>query len=384
MNQHMQNAQIDLVPGDESLNAIVVGTGRSGSTMLSNLFREHPAIISLSEFFRLLHPMALGGGVGEVVDAAQFWEIIGTPATHLSFFLQQEIPMPEFLYPFKSLSSRFTGATGVPPILLVALPHLTSDYEALYDEIRLIVQDFPPDRLEIQFARLFRWLKQRFGCSTYIERSGHSLTIASSLVQMFPRTKFVHLVRDGRSCAWSMSRHFAFRFMIAMEMPVAGLTPDNTTDEDDGEDNDGNKGQPASNQTGIEQIASLPIPLANFGRFWSRLIIMGVQVLMTLPEEQVLTIRYENIITDPRRNLTRLIDFIDPSLQNASWLDRACTLIEERPSDWTRLPAGELAALARACQPGQAVLALVFQEGMHSARLPALLYDLANASARDF
>lgn len=368
MKEHRQGMQSDLSESDKGLNAIVVGTGRSGSTMLSNLFREHPAILSLSEFFRLLHPATLGGGV---VDAAQFWEIIGAPAVHLSIFLQQEVPLAEFLYPLKSPTSRFSSAAGVPPILLVALPHLTGDYETLYDEIRLAVEGFSPDRLERQFDRLFRWLKNRFGRSVCIERSGVSLPIASSLAQLFPTTKFVHLIRDGRACAWSMSQHFAFRFMVAMDIPVANSSPDRAPDED-------SERRQASSPVDFSHIVSRPIPVANFGRFWSQLIIAGVQALMVLPEEQILTIRYEDIIADPRRSLVRLMDYIDPSLNNVGWLERACALVEHRPSGWVRLPAEEIAALEKACEPGQAVLDLVLQEGMHSPQLAALLHELTN------
>ena len=31
--------------------------------------------------------------------------------------------------------SRFTAATGIPPILVTALPHLSDDPEGLYDEV---------------------------------------------------------------------------------------------------------------------------------------------------------------------------------------------------------------------------------------------------------
>lgn len=366
MNQYKSNVHPDPGTETESLNAIVVGTGRSGSTMLSNLFREHPAILSLSEFFRLLSPAAFGE---EVLDGAQFWEIIGSPALHLSFFLQQEVPMPEFLYPFKSPHSRFTGATSVPPILLVSLPHLTGDYEALYDELRLVVLSFPSDRIVGHFDRLFSWLKRRFGRSACIERSGLSLPIVPLLTQMFPRTKFIHLVRDGRACAWSMSCHFAFRFMVSMQIPIEPSA------ENAGE---GERQQAVDmNRVDFTQILALPIPLENFGRFWSRLIITGVQALMSLPEEQLLTIRYEDIIDDPQSHLARLIDFINPALQDTGWLERAGKLIEQRPSGWEQLPAGERDALERACEPGQAVLDLVLQEGMYSPRLAELLQQLA-------
>lgn len=368
MNQHANASQPGLLPAHKSLAALVVGAGRSGSTMLSNLFREHPAVLSLSEFFRLFFPTALSPSV---LDGAQFWELIGAPASHLSLFLQRDVPMPEFLYPFKDPSSRFTSSTSVPPILLVSLPHLTNDYEALYDELRPVVLSFPPDNIERQFARLIDWLKHRFGRSVCIERSGLSLPVVSSLIQLFPRAKYVHLVRDGRACAYSMSHHFAFRFMVSMEIPIEPSTSSTASPE---------KGEDRDDQSSVDmgpldfmQVLSRPLPVAAFGSFWSRMIVIGVQALLALPEEQVLTIRYEDIVADPRRNLTRLIDFIDPSLQNQDWLERASSMVEHRPSAWEQLPAAEREALEQACQPGQAILDAVLQEGLHSPKVAELL-----------
>lgn len=271
----------------------------------------------------------------------------------------------------------------MPPILLVTLPHLTSDYEALYDELHMVVQGFPPDRIERHFARLFGWLTHRFGRRVCMERSGLSLLIVPSLIHLFPRTKFVHLFRDGRACAWSMSRHFAFRFMISMQtLRAAPGSPDSGSREDEGGGNEQQQPQGIA-QIDFKQIVSRPIPLQAFGRFWSRTIIAGVQALSVLPEEQILTIRYEDIVTDPQHNLTRLIDFIDPSLHDAGWLARACTLVEHRPSVWDQVPATEREALERACQPGQAVLDLVVQEGMHSPKLPALLQHVSDVPFSD-
>ncbi|MEO6891926.1 MAG: sulfotransferase [Ktedonobacteraceae bacterium] len=372
MHQHL-NTSI-LPSSHENINAIVAGTGRCGSTMLSNLLREHPAVLSLSEFFIFLHPSVFNE---DVLDAAQFWKVIGEPAPHLRLYLQQEAPLPEFLYLFKVPSSRFTGETGVPSILLVTLPHLTNDYEAVYDELREVVQGFPRDRIAGHLDRLIDWLKHRFGRRVCIERSGASLALVSSLIRLFPRAKFVHLIRDGRACAWSMSRHFAFRFIVAMNIPVM-------------QDGGGQAGEGAASadqqplapqQIDFMHIVSGPIPLSAFGRYWSSLIISGVQALSVLPEEQILTIRYEDIVAAPQPNLARLIDFIDPSLQNADWLARASTLVEHRPSGWEHLPAAEREAFERACQPGQAVLDLIMQEGMHSPGLPALLQHGTNAPA---
>jgi hypothetical protein len=39
----------------------VVGTGRRGSTMVSAILREHPDVLSMSEFFGTLRTAARGG-----------------------------------------------------------------------------------------------------------------------------------------------------------------------------------------------------------------------------------------------------------------------------------------------------------------------------------
>jgi fatty acid desaturase len=63
----------------------VVGTGRCGSTMLSDLLREHDRVLSLSEFF--CFTTDFGGRIAqafspEPVDSAQLWEIIAGARQH--------------------------------------------------------------------------------------------------------------------------------------------------------------------------------------------------------------------------------------------------------------------------------------------------------------
>jgi len=60
----------------------VVGTGRCGSTMISDMLRKHPTVLSLSELFAAvtdlmtLVPQAFPTGV---IDASHFWRILSTP-----------------------------------------------------------------------------------------------------------------------------------------------------------------------------------------------------------------------------------------------------------------------------------------------------------------
>ena len=77
---------------------IIVGTGRCGSTMLSNLLREHPSVLSLSEFFALLEGPKFSD---EVLDASQFWSLIGIPGPGINGMMRRGIQIAEI----SSLSS---------------------------------------------------------------------------------------------------------------------------------------------------------------------------------------------------------------------------------------------------------------------------------------
>ena len=107
----------------------VVSTGRCGSTMLSNMLRLNPGILSLSEFFSLLMPDPLPAGE---LDAAAYWRLLSEPWVFFRHLYRLGLRVPEFLY-VPGPGSRFTAATGIPPILVTALPHLSEDPEGLYD-----------------------------------------------------------------------------------------------------------------------------------------------------------------------------------------------------------------------------------------------------------
>src|SRR5947209_16545076 len=117
----------------------VVSTGRCGSTMLSNLLRAHPDVLSISEFFSLLYgPMFQEG----ILDASQFWQLLSAANPHIPTALRHGLIIRELLYPV-SPTSHYTLETGIPGILVTTLPHLTDDYETLYDELQQAVASFP-------------------------------------------------------------------------------------------------------------------------------------------------------------------------------------------------------------------------------------------------
>lgn len=336
---------------------IVVGTGRCGSTMLSNLLWEHPDVLSLSEFFILVEGQQLHK---EVLDGAQFWTRLSTPRAEMTALLRQGLRFPELLYPVSS-TSRYTAETGVPSILLVTLPHLTDDYEAVFDELQQVVGHFPTDSIERHYIRLFEWFKQRFGHRVCIERSGASLPLVPSLAQGFPDAKFVHLVRDGRECAMSMSRHHGFRLMAASRLEAQRYKAEGI--------------QPDTYELQQRVFAKIndAIPIEIFGRLWTNMLLEGIRYLSQMPEERVMTITYEQLLNQPESVLTQLMTFIDPSLIDEQWLRTVATRVRPQSFTWKQLPTQERESLEVACQPGLTALEVVWQEGLHSAKLANLL-----------
>ena len=82
----------------------------------------------------------------------------------------------------------------------------------------------------------------------------------------------------------------------------------------------------------------------------------GTGYLAELPEDRVLSMRYESVIESPRDELSRFIDFVGPEFADADWLDRASDVPRKRPPSWLRLTAEEHESLSKACAPGQRIL----------------------------
>ena len=108
---------------------------------------------------------------------------------------------------FTQSTARPTGFTrhDVPPILCATLPHLTDQYEALYDELESFVRAQPKQPPVAHIRSLFAHLCERFGCSVWVERSGLTLLVGSRLLRKFPEARVIQIYRDGRETAISVA-----------------------------------------------------------------------------------------------------------------------------------------------------------------------------------
>jgi hypothetical protein len=327
---------------------IVVSTGRCGSTMLSNMLRLNPEILSLSEFFSLLMPDPLPAGE---LDAAAYWRLLSEPWVFFRHVYRLGLRVPEFRY-VPGPGSRFTAATGIPPILVTALPHLSDDPEGLYDEVETFVAGLSPACAAAQHRRLFGWLCDRLGARAWVERSGSSLLYMSQLADLFGEAKFVHLYRDGRECAYSFSRHPAYRLGALSAMLGSRLGVSSYLGEDKPPEQVPPDLRPFMPETfDHEAFERFEVSVAESGQFWSDMIIPALDVLASLPAERVLQVSYENLVAEPRRTLLRLARFAELPDTDPGWLDHAAQLVEPRSARWTTLPQEQISDLTRVCEP---------------------------------
>ena len=333
---------------DRIAPVLVLSTGRCGSTMISDVLNLHPRILSLSEVFSTLGPRAL---FGKRLSGKAMWELCSRQNPALRVLLSADKIASEILYPFDTPQARFSPR-DVPPILCTTLPHLTPRFESLYDELEPAVRTRPKETLRDQYLYLFEWLCERFDRRLWVERSGGSLLSVPRLRRLFPEARVIHVYRDGRDTALSMSRHPVFKIMLATisKLERMGLRPLETTAE---------AGLVSSafalfflRFTNPRKMMRQEFDLWAYGDLWSRMVMRGQQLLSSLPARRFLALRYEDILHRPHKKLRELIEFVDPSLADDAWLDEAVLIPRPNTSRCRSLDPETQRRLTRACAPG--------------------------------
>lgn len=321
--------------------------------MLSNMVRLHPNLLSVSEFFTSLTSRAFRkrDATGEAV-----FRWLDTQSPGGRALLRNGFVVDEFLYPLGP-EARY-AAGDVPPILCATLPHLTAEHESLWDDLAPELRARGQASVATHYRFVFEWLAKRFDKQVWIERSGLSLPYVPVLAARFPDARFVHIGRDGRDTALSMSRHHYFRLRVLSEerLLAIGIDPSRPFNLIGT-----SPWVPYSEWLwfqffSAERYRRTRVDLDAFGRFWSRVVVNGMDALDALLPERVLNLRYETVLAEPRRELERFIRFVGPEFENDRWLEAAIDLVRPQAPRWTALDAQELERLAAACGPGQALL----------------------------
>lgn len=325
----------------------VVGTGRCGSTLLSNIFSLNTSILSISEFFVSLSPFAFNN---KYLDGNKFWEILSSPRPKATLMLKQGIGIPEFLY---------TSNEGVPPILLMTLPHISDEADLLFKEVEQFVLGLPINHLSAQYILLFEWLRNRFNKSIWIERSGGSLRFIPQLRELFPDAKFIHLYRDGRETAMSMSRHNAFRLTIiqAMIKQRIGKDPFYEIIVEEERKQLGELAYCLPDSFDKRIYKNIDIPIERYGTLWSSQVLLGIQNLSRIPKVNVFNLRYEELLANPEICLSELMTFIESSFDDTGFIKTAARLVQtDKKMTWIDLEKDDQDKLTLSCKPGLRLL----------------------------
>lgn len=339
----------------------VVGTGRCGSTMLSNMLRQHPGVASISEFFSFA--CDIGGRIPalfpeEPVDGQHFWQLISAVTPRLSLALRHGVAMPEVLYPHQSPDARYSSESGVPVILQVVLPHLAEARgercDELFDEVREQVIERPSAPIRAHYEHLFGWLTSRFDRRIWLERTGGVFVIIEPLHAAFPDARYIHIVRDGRDTAISISEHIGFRLFIlgTMFTEMMGVDPYESPDRSHVDQVPGPLRRFLPENFDATMFRDFRVPLATCGGLWSQQLGNGMKVLSSVPSERVLTLRYEDFFTEPTVQLDRLAGFLGDEFVDREWSAQCARMVKKPRSSWRALPERDARELAAACQPG--------------------------------
>lgn len=344
----------------------VVGTGRCGSTALSEILHQHPEVLSLSELFSMLKGSLRRKEIpSHDMDGPELWRMLTIPDGFADARIRDGLTTVEMGYPYGR--GRFDPATGIPRICHNMLAMLSDDPDALFDLMEAEILTWPARPAGDQYREVFGFLARSLGRRAVVERSGASLTIVQALHEQFPEARFVHMYRDGLDCALSMSRHPVFRLagFINEAGRAAGLLGLGSWEKIEAEVQRLHEaGALDQDYTGLlmwpfdaKRYMSYKLPVTFFGELWSSLICEGVAELSQLPPGTWTGLRYEDLLREPDQELGRLAGFIGTEAPR-DWLDNARSRLgTPRSTAASQLADSERTALRAACEPGIRALA---------------------------
>jgi len=130
-----------------------------------------------------------------------------------------------------------------------------------------------------------------------------------AISRIFPQSKFIHLIRDGRYAATSMVKHKGLRRLIN------GGHPDELS--------------AFSYQGALSRIAFDEPTLEAAILYWEKVVLAIQRQGKDLATSQYLELRYEDLVSNPRRTLQTVANFLDVR-QKGLWRWRASLIPNQK------------------------------------------------------
>ncbi len=303
----------------DGLARFVVGTGRCGSTLLSRMLAQNRDVLSVFELF---------SGIDQFfrfrtdpVDGAELAGRLRQDHPMLTMVLRRGAVVPEVVYPFDDPATRHAPGDPVPWALAIAIPRISDDPDALFDELLAQVETLPRQPLSAHYRRIFDWLTQRCDKRWWIERSGTSIDFLGELDAFFPDARFLHIHRDGREAALSMRDYPVLRVAVAVMYGTLGEVEYS---------HEGLTELERRHPEQIDRLLETRSPVELYGRYWSEQIARGHAALQKLAPERYMEIRFEDLVTRPDEVLRGVADFLEIGTAD-DWIDRAAALARGLP-----------------------------------------------------
>jgi hypothetical protein len=268
--------------------AFLVGAGRSGTTLLYKLLCLHPDVAYISNYENRMgwFPGGLPARLASRrLDAKlHAWFNRGGNA----YFIDR--PWLKKLFPTPSEGESVFRACGVP----------------LFPKPGELPDDATARRLRDRFERM----RRRADAEVFLSKRTANNRRIPYLSAIFPAAKYVHLVRDGREVTQSLS---AVEWWDAHTVWWDGRTP-------------------------IEMERSGEPRLAICARNWVRELQELRTQLQSVPPAQLLELRFEDLLQDPRAHLEHVVRFM--GLEFTPQYRSAIDTLQLRPvrarwdSDW--------------------------------------------------
>jgi len=323
----------------------VIGTGRCGSTLLSRMLAQNERVLNVFELF---------SGIDQFfrfrrdpVDGAELASRLREDHPMLTMVMRRGYEVPEVVYPFGAPGARFARGEPIPWALGIAIPRVTSEPDALFDELLAHVEALPTRTLAVHYREIFEWLMRRLRRSCWIERSGTSIDFLGELHEFFPDARFVHLHRDGREAALSMREYPVLRVAVAVMYGLLGEVEYS---------HDGLVELERSEPAAIDRLLETRPPIELYGRYWSDQIRRGHAALLRLAPGDYLDVRFEDLVARPPETMRRIAEFLEIGAED-EWIARAAALVRGAPERrYPALAPDEGERLDAACRDAMALL----------------------------
>ncbi len=266
------------VPGEQV--AFLVGAGRSGTTLLHKLLCLHPQIAYISNYENR-YPwfpdgLACGAIAARLDEKLSAWFDKGGNA----YFIKR--PWFKKLFPTPNEGESVFRACGIP---LFPQPH------------------YRPDPATIGcLRRRFEQIRRRAGAKMFLSKRTANNRRIRQLEEIFPAARYVHLIRDGREVAQSLS---VVEWWDAHRVWWDGRTPAEME----------RAGEPR---------------LAVCARNWVREEQELQLQLAAIDSHRLLVLRFEELLRDPHRHLERCTQFL--GVQFSSAYSQAIELLNLQPT----------------------------------------------------